>query len=199
MVPDYALIAEIRLYSFGYRDARRLSQKMVKTFQLSSEQLSSQDHYDFGMRAVNTVIQAAGNNRAANPDMVEDLLVLSALADSNRPKFLAEDMILFNSILSDLFPGQEVPKPDYSDLIERITFHCKENNKIVSARVPIAASPARVARSRAPRACIAPLRAPRTPRARCLPEPRVKGDPARRASPRPLRAPPFLHARPRPR
>ena len=68
------------------------------------------------MRAVNTVIQAAGNNRAANPDMVEDLLVLSALADSNRPKFLAEDMMLFNSILSDLFPGQTVPQPDYTDL-----------------------------------------------------------------------------------
>eukprot|EP00966_Prymnesium_polylepis_P040448 938659-Prymnesium_polylepis.1 len=44
------------------------------------------------MRAVNTVIQAAGNNRQANPNMEEDLLVLSALADSNRPKFLAEDM-----------------------------------------------------------------------------------------------------------
>ena len=130
MVPNYAMIAEIRLYSFGYTDARRLSQKMVKTFQLSSEQLSSQDHYDFGMRAVNTVIQAAGNNRAANPDMVEDLLVLSALADSNKPKFLAEDMILFNSILSDLFPGQNVPQPDYTDLNERISANCAKYNYI---------------------------------------------------------------------
>ena len=93
MVPDYALIAEIRLFSFGFDKSKPLSQKLVSTFRLSSEQLSSQDHYDFGMRAVNTVIQAAGNNRAANPDMVEDLLVLSALADSNKPKFLAEDMV----------------------------------------------------------------------------------------------------------
>ena len=135
MVPNYAMIAEIRLYSFGYKDARRLSQKMVKTFQLSSEQLSSQDHYDFGMRAVNTVIQAAGNNMAAakgDPDLVEDLLVLSALADSNRPKFLAEDMLLFNSILSDLFPGMEVPKADYTDLVERITVHCNQRNLIAT-------------------------------------------------------------------
>jgi dynein heavy chain len=82
------------------------------------------------MRAVNTVIQAAGNNRAANPDMVEDLLVLSALADSNKPKFLAEDMILFNSILSDLFPGQAVPQPDYTDLNERISANCAKYNYI---------------------------------------------------------------------
>jgi dynein heavy chain len=79
---------------------------------------------------VNTVIQAAGNNRQANPDMVEDLLVLSALADSNRPKFLAEDMLLFNSILSDLFPGQSVPDPDYDDLIEKIKDHCAKRNVI---------------------------------------------------------------------
>ena len=109
------MIAEIRLYSFGYKDARRLSQKMVKTFQLSSEQLSSQDHYDFGMRAVNTVIQAAGNNMAAakgDPDLVEDLLVLSALADSNRPKFLAEDMLVRGA--NDPPPLPSCPLPHLS-------------------------------------------------------------------------------------
>jgi dynein heavy chain len=37
MVPDYAVIGEIMLYSFGFLSGKILAKKMVVTFTLSSE------------------------------------------------------------------------------------------------------------------------------------------------------------------
>lgn len=42
MVPNYSLIAEISLFSYGFTEAKNLAGKITTTFKLSSEQLSSQ-------------------------------------------------------------------------------------------------------------------------------------------------------------
>lgn len=96
MVPNYTLIAEISLFSFGFSNAKQLANKITTTFKLSSEQLSSQDHYDFGMRAVKTVIAVAGNLKREQPNMDEPQIVLRALRNVNVPKFLKDDLTLFS-------------------------------------------------------------------------------------------------------
>ena len=53
---------------------------------------------------------------------------MRALRDVNVPKFLADDLPLFENIILDLFPGVERPDQTYGDLVPEIVRTCKTAN-----------------------------------------------------------------------
>ena len=130
MIPNYELIAEIMLFSEGFFTSKILSKKMVQLYKLASEQLSQEKHYDFGMRAVKSVLVMAGALKRADPTSNEDILLIRAVRDSNLPKFLSYDIPLFQALIQDLFPEIIIPEVDYGILEKQIISSIKSKQLI---------------------------------------------------------------------
>lgn len=60
VVPDFELICEIMLVAEGFQEARLLARKFITLYTLCRELLSKQDHYDWGLRAIKSVLVVAG-------------------------------------------------------------------------------------------------------------------------------------------
>ena len=111
----------------GYQDATKISRKLVACMRLSSEQLSSQFHYDFGMRSLKAILNAAGELKRKMDDD-EEILALMVLQNVNLPKFTLNDIPLFLMIVSDLFPGVNMPLRSNQVLLNNMKEVCQENN-----------------------------------------------------------------------
>jgi len=83
VVPDFELIAEIMLVAEGFIDARVLARKFLTLYTLCKELLSKQDHYDWGLRAIKSVLVVAGalkrGDRGRPEDQVKGPLLLTSL------------------------------------------------------------------------------------------------------------------------
>ncbi|XP_033947329.1 dynein axonemal heavy chain 10 [Pseudochaenichthys georgianus] len=123
IVPDLQQICEIMLFSEGFLLAKVLAKKMTVLYKLAREQLSKQSHYDFGLRALKSVLVMAGELKRGSPHLSEDVVLMRALRDMNLPKFVFEDVPLFLGLISDLFPGLDCPRvryPNFNDAVEGI-------------------------------------------------------------------------------
>jgi dynein heavy chain len=119
--PDLLQICEIWLFSEGFEGARVLAKKMTTLYSLGEGQLSKQYHYDFGLRALKSVLVMAGSLKREFSEMPEDMVLMRALRDANMPKFVFEDVPLFLDLIQDLFPGMDCPRVAYEELAKNIT------------------------------------------------------------------------------
>jgi dynein heavy chain len=113
VVPDSNIICEMMLMSEGFNQARMLAMKMTVLYKLASEQLSKQYHYDFGLRALKSVLVMAGSLKREAQEVAEELTLMRALRDMNMPKFVYEDVPLFKGLIKDLFPSMEISRKPY--------------------------------------------------------------------------------------
>ncbi|KAG5316465.1 DYH2 protein, partial [Acromyrmex insinuator] len=121
IVPDSCMIAEINLYSEGFRDIRTLARKIFTLYSVAQQQLSKQYHYDFGLRGIVTLTRYAGKKKRQYSNLLDEEIIILAMKDMNVAKLTSDDLPLFLDITTDLFPNVDVPTVDYEEIISYIT------------------------------------------------------------------------------
>ncbi|XP_014790579.2 cytoplasmic dynein 1 heavy chain 1 [Octopus bimaculoides] len=145
--PDRQLIAQVMLYSQGFRMAEKLASKIVPFFILCKEQLSPQSHYDFGLRALKSVLVSAGNVKrerimkvkddlksrgeavdegTIGENLPEQEILIQSVMETMVPKLVAEDIPLLYSLLSDVFPGVSYTPAEMKALRAEVRKVCQE-------------------------------------------------------------------------
>ncbi|CAL1265870.1 unnamed protein product [Larinioides sclopetarius] len=130
--PDNDLIAEVLLFSEGYKHSKELGRKVVAVFSLAKELLSQQQHYDWGLRALKTVLKSCGeqlhiakhSSSEKEPTELdinaENELVVHSLRTNTLSKLTYTDSCRFDALIHDLFPGVQFKNIDYEQLAEAV-------------------------------------------------------------------------------
>uniref|UniRef100_A0A6P7FU93 Cytoplasmic dynein 2 heavy chain 1 n=1 Tax=Diabrotica virgifera virgifera TaxID=50390 RepID=A0A6P7FU93_DIAVI len=114
--PDNEDIARALLHCEGYRNANIIAKKIVEVFDIASKLLSKQQHYDWGLRSIRTVLTGCGrvlrtlkSKSKENVDANEEIiLVVQVLKMDTLSKLSFNDSNKFVSILEDVFKGVDL-------------------------------------------------------------------------------------------
>jgi dynein heavy chain len=130
MVPDSALIAEILLFASGFASSKKLSKKLDIVYKLAQQQLSAQDHYDFGLRALLSSVKVAEMKKRQDMSAADETVLYCAIRDSCLPKLTREDTPLLMGILNDLLPGIETNMAEGENLRPALLEEIKAQNML---------------------------------------------------------------------
>ena len=136
--PDKELIAEVMLYSQGFKEAKRLSQQTVPFFDACALQLSEQAHYDFGLRALKNVLVSSGSLKrskiqedkqlAEGQDDVESQIIVQSLRETIAPKLVRSDVDVMKRLEVEAFPGIQYIPANLESLRDAILLESSERH-----------------------------------------------------------------------
>ncbi|KAK3319356.1 dynein heavy chain, N-terminal region 1-domain-containing protein [Apodospora peruviana] len=138
--PDKELIAEVMLYSQGFNQAKALSKETVPFFDQCSAKLSKQAHYDFGLRALKSVLVSSGGLKRARltegnlgaEDVVEPEIIVQSIRETIAPKLIKSDVEIMMGIEEDCFPGVKYVPASLTKLQEAIRRLAAERHLVVN-------------------------------------------------------------------
>ncbi|KAI4149876.1 MAG: hypothetical protein L6R39_002408 [Caloplaca ligustica] len=140
--PDKELIAEVMLYSQGFNQAKQLAKQAVPFFDACAARLTQQAHYDFGLRALKSVLVSSGGLKRSRltltsvPEQIEPELepqiLVQSVCETIAPKLISADVDMMRQIQTDCFPGVQYLPADLTRLREAIGAEAAEKNYIVS-------------------------------------------------------------------
>jgi dynein heavy chain len=129
LVPYKPLICESILRAEGFVNAEVLASKFCALYELLAQLLSEEGHYDWGLRAMKSVLVVAGTLKRAEPpgkSLGEDSLLMRALRDLNAPKIVQADEAIFFGLIDDIFPNLSPPRDFDDELAELVANACDE-------------------------------------------------------------------------
>ncbi|XP_066245842.1 cytoplasmic dynein 2 heavy chain 1 [Euwallacea similis] len=137
--PDHEEIARTSLHCDGYRHADVLARKIVEVFEMSRKILSNQQHYDWGLRAIKTVLSGCGMAlkkfiSSGIKILTQELelgVVVGALKMDIVSKLTFSDTVKFNDILGSIF--SDVPEERINDdEVKKAILECYEEMGLVA-------------------------------------------------------------------
>ncbi|KAF5224191.1 hypothetical protein ECC02_002777 [Trypanosoma cruzi] len=143
--PDNELITSTMLFSEGFTHAKSLSKKIVELYRLCEQLMTKQQHYDWGLRSLKTVLCLAGTlmhtwkmeNEGKDPTEAEEAeLILQSLNTNTLSKLTLDDAKLFQGLMADMFPRVSAREVTYGELQSAIEKAVQELGlQLISAQV----------------------------------------------------------------
>ena len=140
--PDKELIAEVMLYSQGFKKAKSLSHHTVPFFDDCGARLTKQPHYDFGLRALKSVLVSSGGLKRArlamgsgltgSEEALEPQIIVQSIRETIAPKLISQDVETMKQIEQACFPDIHYVPADLEQLREAIHIEAAEQRLAVN-------------------------------------------------------------------